>query len=429
MHDITSKIYYVMWYETFFAFVINKMDPTRDYYAQRLGVLWKVMGGMEKKSYQCDFLRNLSVIGSGGVSNKEGVMIATYPVSLGIQTRGKKIQVPLFVKETRAGYNEAIPYFTLSELYILKNVIYRMFSRNISPHFAFPVYQLVLDTEFDVSEQIVDSTTNTIRPEKKLCPSVRTRVNGNGDMAVYSFTEHLDPKFNISMFEFSVLGSSSVEDFRGCMFQILYNLACFEDVKLRHGDLHLKNIMVRRMYPYPWVAKYSLDKNSQYLLKSSVFVNFIDFDRSKLHEETGELMSIPENVFERTSCVSKSFEQSISDVVEDCWKTWNPYADFTRMFAHLLYQWKLSPQAFDIMFPDYQLKVDVVSLMGDYRQNLFGRPSITDLRRTVDHEVLKRTTPKRLFVRFAEQFVGDTGDFSVIRVTGEVPYPSFGLDM
>jgi hypothetical protein len=402
------------------------MDPTREYYAQRLGILWKVVGSMEKKSYHCDFLKNLSVLSSGGVNNKEGVVIATYPVSLGIQIKGKKIQVPLFVKETRAGYHEPIPYFTLTELYILKNVIYRMFSRNISPHFAFPVYQLVLDTGFEAGDQIVDKTTETIDTEKKLCPSIRTG-GSPGDMAVYSFTEHLDPKFNITMFEFVTLGDSSVDDFRACMFQILYNLACLEDVKMRHGDLHLKNIMVSRMYPYPWVAKYSLDGVHQYLLKSPVFINFIDFDRSSLHEENGGLVTIPESVLAQTSCVSKAFEKSVSNVVEDCWKTWNPHADFTRMFAHLIYQWKLSPRAFDIMFPDYNLKMDVVSLMGDFRQNLFGRPSLSDIQKTVDVETLQRTTPKVLFRRFAEQFVGGAGEFSVMRVSSEVPYPSFGL--
>lgn len=406
--------------------IINKMDPTREYYAQRLGILWKVVDGMEKKSYHCDFLKNLSVINSGGVNNKEGVVVATYPVSLGIQTRGKKLQVPLFVKETRAGYHEPIPYFTLSELYIMKNIIYHMFSRNISPHFAFPVYQLVLDTGFEVGDQIVDKNTDTIDSERKLCPSIKTGT-APGDMAVYNFSEHLDPKFNNTMFEFATLSDSSVDDFRACMFQILYNLACFEDIKLRHGDLHLKNIMVSRMYPYPWVAKYSLDKDHQYVLKSPVFINFIDFDRSSLHEDNGDLMTIPENILAQTSCVSKSFEKSVNDVVEDCWKTWNPYADFTRMFAHLLYQWKLSPKAFDIMFPDYQLKVDVVTLMGDFRQNLFGRPSLSDIQKTVDLETLQRTTPKHLFRRFAEQFVGGVGEFSVVRVNSEVPYPSFGL--
>lgn len=403
------------------------MDPTREYYAQRLGILWKVVGGMEKKSYHCDFLKNLSVMNGGGINNKEGVVIATYPVALSIQSKGKVMKVPLFVKETRAGYHEQVPYNTLMELYILKNYIYRMFSRNVSPHFAFPVYQLVLDTGFEVGDQIIDKTTETIDTDRKLCPSTRTG-RGSDDMAVYSFTEHLDPRFNISMFEFSTLPDSSVEDFRACMFQILYNLACLEDVKLRHGDLHLKNIMVSRMYPYPWTAKYSLEGAQGYILKSPVFIYFIDFDRSSLHGEDGDILTIPDSVLEQARCVTADFTASIPNgVVEDCWKTWNPYADFTRMISHLLYQWKLSPRAFDILFPDYALKVDVVTLLGDFRKNLFGRPSIDDIRKTVDGEVLERTTPKMLFRRFADQFINLPGEFSVMRTASEVPYPSFGI--
>ena len=142
-------------------------------------------------------------------------------------------------------------------------------------------------------------------------------------------------------------------------------------------------------------------------------------------------MNVPDDILNEARCVSTSIpdheQMTPNGISEDCWKTWNPYADFTRVFEHLLYQWKLSPKVFDIMFPDYSLKTDVVSLLGDFRKNLFGRPSIDDINKTVDHEVLKRTTPKMLFKRFSEQFVDSRGEFSLMRVSAEVPYPSFSL--
>jgi hypothetical protein len=182
-----------------------------------------------------------------------------------------------------------------------------------------------------------------------------------------------------------------------------------------------------------WIAKYSLDKDHQYVLKSPVFIHFIDFDRSSLHDEKGDIITIPESVLDETKCVSPAIpdheKMTPNGTAEDCWKTWNPYGDFTRVFAHILYQWKHSPKAFDIMFPDFALKIDVVNLLGDYRKNLFGRPSIDEIMSTVGEDVLRRTTPKMLFRRFAEQFINTPGEFSVMRTTSEIPYPSFGLEI
>lgn len=407
------------------------MDPTKQYYAQRLGILWRVVNSMEKKSYNCDFLKNLSNMSGGGKDNKDGVVVATYPVALSIVSKGKKQNIPLFVKETRAGYDEKVPYFTLVEMYILKNIIYKMFSRNISPHFAFPVYQLVLDTGFIVDDTLMNDETGLLDKDNKHCPANKT--GGADDMAIYSFTEYLDPRLNVSMYEFITLPESSPDDFRACMFQILYNLACMEEVKLRHGDLHLKNIMVSRMYPYPWIAKYAIDNDHQYLVQSPVFIYFIDFDRSSLHGEDGVALSIPDSVLSETVCVSPSLvgqERLLPNgTVEDCWKTWNPYADFTRVFQHILHRWNMSPKAFEILFPDFSLKSDVMELLGDFRRNLYGRPSIDEINQNVRHEVLSRTNPKNLLRRYTEQYVNHRGEFSVMRASSNIPYPTFGMNI
>lgn len=407
------------------------MDPTKEYYSQRLGIIWRVVNSMEKKSYNCDFLKNLSNMNGGGKDNKEGVVVATYPVALSIVTKGKKQNIPLFVKETRAGYEEKVPYLTLMELYILKNVIYKMFSRNISPHFSFPVYQLVLDTGFVVDDSLIDGETGMMNKDNKFCGANRT--GNSDDVAIYSFTEYLDPRINVSMFEFITLPQSYPDDFRACMFQILYNLACMEDIKLRHGDLHLKNIMVTRMYPYTWTSKYTIDESHQYLVHSPVFIYFIDFDRSSLHGDDGVSLKIPDSVLSEAVCVSPSLvgheKMTPNGTVEDCWNTWNPYADFTRVFQHILYRWNMSPKAFEILFPDFSLKTDVIELLGDFRGNLYGRPSISEISKNVRPEVLSRTTPKELFKRYSEQYIGHRGEFSIMRVSTDVPYPSFGLNM
>lgn len=66
------------------------------------------------------------------------------------------------------------------------------------------------------------------------------------------------------------------------LFQILYNLLCFQQLELRHNDLHFGNVLVSTL-PTPTYVNYFVDKSTFYRVDvSKGFVKIFDFERASI---------------------------------------------------------------------------------------------------------------------------------------------------
>lgn len=385
----------------------DKYRFNKQYLSSRLGWLWKISDSMENKKYRCSFLEKLNRINSRDEVNK-GILSTTYPVSITVMgENGRKYGIPLYVKETRAGYEQSVPYTIINEIKIMRGLVYEMFSKYRSPHFVFPIYQLMVDSgdQMDDTKEIFENIVldGKINPQYRLCSSKET--TSEEKLAIYNFMEYLHPNVYSPLLKFIDRPDIGPLDLQGALFQIFYNLAVMEKLQFRHGDLHPGNIMVARSTEIPWKALYVIDKDHHYLLDTPVFTAMIDFDRSFVYSEYEHGIDIPDEPLHQSPCIPTGGMSpgKKQEVLNDCWRIWNPYSDLTRFIIGLWFLWRFESSILETMFPDERLRADVLVLLGEYTKNLYGYPSLKELEERVPRAVLDRMTPSNLFIRYAEQ--------------------------
>lgn len=385
----------------------------KEYLLRRCGWIIQVSKSIEEKRNRCLVIDKLNAITEQRVT---GVVSTSYPASFRVRYKEVEKDVMVWVKESKIDSSTSIPYTLINECKLMGSVIRDMFYKRRSPHFIFPVAQILTNDKNISEDEMVSSIEKSINPQ--LCYSQE-------HLAIFNIMEYAPRDSFISLKNMlkDIDLSKEIErmDLVTVTFQILYNLTVMENLKFRHGDLHLDNILVEIIIDpsKAFDAIYVIDEDAEtwcaYQVPSMVFSMFIDFDRSIINTDQYKSITIPEEYLQTKPCsvgqerVEQDGRERIKNVanlpfgvVEDCWKTWNPYADLTRFLAHVRI---VKPEALEVLFPETTLR-NLLTLMGTGKP--FGRQSLRELKEEFENQeefegrnFLSRCTPREILKQFA----------------------------
>jgi hypothetical protein len=317
---------------------------TNQYLKLRIGPLQKVEEAMSSEENRTTTIDKLNLINNSPETplTIHGVYTSTYPATFTIRQDSHQGDVEVWVRETRVGYDTPIPYLILNEGKVMKTVIRDMFVNHLSPHFAYPAGQLITNDGPPTDAHICMYTITEYLPGE----------------TYLSFDQYIN-NYNISNRESSFGLITGV-------FQLFYNLAVMEGVRLRHNDLQLRNVYVN---PHQLFRATYIIEDRAYQVPSTVFLVFRGYERSVINTDRYTSLPIPES--------------------EEAWQTWDPYADLATVWSAILSKMAKKTDMLDILFGN--------------------DPSILeDLRRLTqpgdDRESLERCLPTRMARRFADQF-------------------------
>lgn len=285
------------------------MNRNGDYLLSRCGWLVQVSRGFDEneasRGLVIDKLNRIN-----NVERIEGVVTTGYPVFFKVRYNEEigEGEVEAWVKETRIARETEIPVSIINENKILRTVIRDMFYLGRSPHFVFPVIQ-ILTNDFYEEEHFV----------------------------VYSITEYLPEESYTSLRDFlknmDLEEASSRLALVAIVFQVLFNLSVMERLRFHHGNLDMNNILVNPREPFHSV--YVIDETTAYEVPSPAFAVFTNFEYSSIK--------------------TKEYS-SITDPREE----WNPHADLIKFLTPLF----ASEGVLSILFPkDTNLQTELGSLI------------------------------------------------------------------
>lgn len=299
----------------------------------------------------------------------------------------------------------SIPTTFLNELHLMRTVVRDMVKYGRSPHFIFPISQIYGKEKIPSLLDLKEFLRKT--PEAG-CPTK------TGDLGIYNVMEYFDPEFTFTtddLFYFENISDEALVLYlKQILFQVLYNLSIMENLKFRHGDLHLKNVLLRVSPDEQRPVIYSPDPQTFYRVDNQIFSFFIDFDRSTLHTPPRQTSSLTDEELGLFPCVSVDRLDTVPHGLREGCQFWNPYADWTRFVAHLMISLekargsKFADWLIRRIFPSEDLYSSVTAVLGDVRRYKFGRPSFLELKETVSEEVLAKTTPGVLLREYVRQF-------------------------
>lgn len=394
----------------------------KEYLLRRCGWIIQVAKSIEDKRNRCLVIDKLNAMNDQKVV---GVVSTSYPASFRVRYKDIEKDVMVWVKESKIDYTTPIPYTLVNECKLMGTVIRDMFyPERRSPHFIFPVAQILTNDKKVNEEEMVRAIENGNKGrEAELCHS-----KTNEHLSIFNIMEYAESyvSFKSLMKDIDLSSEEQRADLITSVFQILYNLTVMENMKFRHGDLHLDNILVDIIVEPSKVfkASYIIDEKAAFYVPSMTFTMFIDFDRSIINTGQYKSIPIPDDYLVSKPCSVKN--ESFIDkedvkrykttadlpygVVEDCWKTWNPYADLTRFLAHLRI---VKPDALMSLFPESTVK-NILTLMGT---KPFGRQSMRELEEDFSPEFLSKCTPREILKQFAAHhpsFIGVIEDQTLI---------------
>ena len=346
----------------------------------------------------------------------------------GVDPEGKKTYTRVFIKMLATNSSKvSIPKPFINELYLMKTVIRDMFTKARSPHFAFPIGQFYgVFPKGDIRE--VESYL-TEHPS-------RGCEHRPGELGLYNVSEYLDPGMFVSFrdyIRFEDFGDDQLVEFmKMTMVQIMYNLSVMGNMKFRHGDLHLENVLIADLGPgRNNVISYSLDDQSHVETNSRYFVVFIDFDRSSIYTDKYSTLVPSEEEFKKFICIPPSLveSQAPDGLIEAC-HGWNPHADWTRFVVavvHTLMRHRGLERMNRVMSSVFgeEIMTDINLIIGDYQSYRFGRVSKRHLEETVDNLVLQRCTPSSLTKRLLNHLSGESWLKTPSREEINHEYPHF----
>lgn len=409
----------------------------KEYLLKRIGWERLVSKAFQEKRNQCMVIDKLNSInnGDGNPLKLQGMFSASYPATFRVKYNDRQKDVRVWVKESRIGYNTVVPYTLLNECKLMKTVINDMFLKRRSPHFIYPIIQ-VLSNDISISEDmIVKEGEFTVPANVPLCSSrLDTSENNKEHLSIFNVMEYADPSKFMPMRAYIERFDTSVYENKFeitmAIFQILYNLAVMEHIKFRHGDLHLDNVLINPLDRFE--ALYVIDKGVNYIVPSPVFTMFIDFDRSIINTDNYKSIYMPDQYLDSKPCsVSRNEEgKNVPDlpngVVDDCWKVWNPYADLTRFFAYLFSISRTKIEIIDMIFgPDSEVLSDLKRLIVSLDKHPFGRQSMKELEEEFkdDPDFLERCRPINVLKRYSKSlFPFPFADSDIQKYPGQVYY-------
>lgn len=405
----------------------------RDYLFERIGWLYKIEEAVANKRNQCLVIDKLNLINNpeGKPIKVQGVHSTSYPATFTVRDDNNQTQqVDLWVKETRVGFDTPVPYTLINECKLMGSVVRDMLIKNRSPHFVYPVAQ-ILTNDRSIDEEELLTEAGKIKSSTPLCSS-----KDGEHLSIYNIMEPLHSDY-LSYVDYIRGYDFTNPDYEYGLvtgfFQILYNLSVMEKLQFRHNDLHGRNIMLDPTESFE--ALYVIDQATSYYVQSPLFVLFIDFDRSIINTDKYKSIPMPERYLETLPCsieVAPNGNRvaNLPDTVEDCWKVWNPYADMTRFLTGMFSMFSKRVHIYDILFKnDKGLLEDLNRLMdiGNPRYK-FGRQSLGELQEQFkdEPEFLNRCLPTNVLKRFSRQFFTERNPKSVLKAgfRGKVYSPS-----
>jgi len=291
------------------------MFTNKEYLFRRVAWLDQVSRGIESETNQALVIDRLNQINNGNERpiKLKGVFFASYPATFRVRAEGddSETDVDVWVKETRIGYDTSIPAPPVNECKIMGTIIRDMFFMQRSPHFVYPVGQIV---------------TND-----------RSEADGEEEhMVTYNIMEYL-PKSAFMRFRdwlktVDMNAPGSRFEVFTAVFQILYNLLVMSNLRFTHGDLHLDNILISPSTPFK--ASYVVSETAYYEVPSPVFTVMIDF---------------------AVSGVRTDQYKSITDHQE-----FDPLADLTMFISQLFRIADTRPELYAFLFPsDHALREEL----------------------------------------------------------------------
>jgi hypothetical protein len=186
-------------------------------------------------------------------------------------------------------------------------------------------------------------------------------------------------------FESWLKGKHTLREYQEVLFQVVWTLACFQKIGLRHNDLHPKNIFVERGSSKNYnTFKYEKKPGESIYFKVPAFNNlkFYDYDRASV---TGS--SLKENaILTNTSLQRMVNETSICSVGYGC-NVYNPGFDLYVIFCGIHYFQKDNGDPKLIAF----LKKWLKQMVNDYDQH-----QDNDKCQPGDKEVLVNVLPQTI---------------------------------
>jgi hypothetical protein len=221
----------------------------------RIGDLERVRRAIQEEGNRDTVIDKLNLINNNQENPLEvqGVYTSTYPATFTVREGDKEREVEIWVKETRVNYDTPIPYLILNEGKVLKEVIRDMFVKKRSPHFSFPVAQIITNDQ--------------------------ERVGAH--MSIYTLTEYLPfPTLGEYISKYDPRDPASKFGLISGVFQIMYNLSLMESLRLQHNDLHPRNIKIMDQL---FLANYVLDRETSYRVPSTCFITFLGWEHSQIN--------------------------------------------------------------------------------------------------------------------------------------------------
>jgi serine/threonine protein kinase len=239
-----------------------------------------------------------------------GILSYNYPATFRVRYEDEEEEVIIWIKETRIGAETSIPPHPLNECKVMGSVIKDMFFKAKSPHFVFPVAQIITnDQGLDEQEHLVIYNLMEYLPHDNF---LRFR----------DWIKTLDGGRRETTFELTT-----------AVFQILYNLTVMASMEFTHGDLQLDNILISPTTPFK--ATYVVSDTEAFEVPSPVFTTMIDFGHSSVRSE--RYTSINEEA-----------------------STFDPRVDMRAFFSNLFLALKNREDLLSMLFPsDKQLFIDL----------------------------------------------------------------------
>ena len=339
---------------------------TKQYIHIRTDPLQRVETAISTEENRTTVIDKLNLINNNKETplNIHGIYTSTYPATFTIRQNENQREVEIWVKETRVGYDTPIPYLVLNEGKVMQTVIKDMFLKGRSPHFIYPITQIITNDAQETGAHICIYNLMEYFPVERYMDFSQYINN-------YNVTDR-DSKFGL------VTG----------VFQLFYNLAVMEGVKMRHNDLQLRNIKINPRQLFQ--ATYVLDKIA-YQVPSSGFLVFAGYERAIVNTDQYSSIPIPERYVPLKDGGS-----------EDSWETWNPYADLATVWSALLNRMAKKTDMLDILFGTDP------SILEDLKRLTQARnyQSVMELREEFKDDMgfLERCLPTQMARRFANQF-------------------------
>lgn len=369
--------------------------------------LGKMKGLFEAPEGRCKFVEAFEKEDVETRSSTEPSTFTTI-VHWGKNKLGKKVQTRVFVKMIYVDpARVAIPKSFLNELYIMNTVVSDIIRYERSPHFVIPIAQVYgnkrVSDILTLESHLKENLEHVCKPE-------------DGKFGIYNVMEHQD--LNETYFTIQELVNINDMDrdnymmiLKTTLFQVFYNLTLMENLRFRHGDLHLENVIGMFIRNVTGVrAYYSPDPKKFIKINMRILTSFINFERSSIDGSGYKTAELSDEELSLFPCVAGDKMNTVPYGLREGCHSWNPYADWTRFMVDFIHHLKrakgdtLAKEIMSELFPSKSLYGNMMAVLQDIDKYRFGRQSLQELTETVPQKVLSKATPGNIFMEYVSQF-------------------------